>query len=249
MPQLFCHGTDCYRYRSREYDTEDGPWDPISGGAGAVLGTVGSLMMGVADMPVEFFKLFSKSDMPKTTSENRQSSEQSTSGTRSQHASITSSASTSTTDVGALTPSQSNSSLPDVSTPLASPTLERAVTGSGTASPKPMSRTGTDSTTSKHRSSLAEAFQHHRSRSRSPSREPSLPQHHKPNPNRDIEAMIQSGKGVGRMVGEGFKSPMDFTLAVSRGFHNAPKLYGDTVREPGKVTDLQSGLREAGKVR
>jgi len=44
------------------------------------------------------------------------------------------------------------------------------------------------------------------------------------------------------------KSPMDFTLGIARGFHNAPKLYGDdTVRPQEKVTDLQSGLKAAGK--
>jgi hypothetical protein len=42
---------------------------------------------------------------------------------------------------------------------------------------------------------------------------------------------------------------MDFSLGIARGFHNAPKLYGDdTVRPQAKVTDLQSGLKAAGKV-
>lgn len=45
-----------YRYRPREYDSEDGPWDPISGGASALLGTIGSLMMGFADFPVEIVR-------------------------------------------------------------------------------------------------------------------------------------------------------------------------------------------------
>jgi hypothetical protein len=42
---------------------------------------------------------------------------------------------------------------------------------------------------------------------------------------------------------------MDFTMGLARGFHNAPKLYGDdTVRPQERVTDLQSGLKAAGKV-
>jgi hypothetical protein len=45
------------------------------------------------------------------------------------------------------------------------------------------------------------------------------------------------------------KSPLDFTLGLARGFHNAPKLYGDdTVRPQAKVTDFQSGIKAAGKV-
>ena len=42
---------------------------------------------------------------------------------------------------------------------------------------------------------------------------------------------------------------MDFTLGLARGFHNAPKLYGDeSVRPADKITDFQSGLKAAGKV-
>lgn len=64
-----------------------------------------------------------------------------------------------------------------------------------------------------------------------------------------LENAIGASKGVSRIVGAGMKSPMDFTLGLARGFHNAPKLYGDdTVRPQEKVTDFQSGLRAAGKV-
>ena len=38
-------------------------------------------------------------------------------------------------------------------------------------------------------------------------------------------------------------------MSVHQGFHNAPKLYGSEVREPGKVKGFKSGLKEAGKVR
>ena len=50
---LFAH---LCRYRPREYDSEDGPWDPISGATAALLGTFGSMMMGFADMPVEVLR-------------------------------------------------------------------------------------------------------------------------------------------------------------------------------------------------
>jgi len=63
-----------------------------------------------------------------------------------------------------------------------------------------------------------------------------------------LDTAIGAGKGVQRIVAAGMKSPMDFTLGIARGFHNAPKLYGDdTVRPQEKVTDLQSGLKAAGK--
>ena len=72
-----------------------------------------------------------------------------------------------------------------------------------------------------------------------------------PSPARDITmgTAIGAGKGFGRMVDAGLKSPMDFTLSLARGFHNAPKLYGDkSVRPSERITGFQSGLRAAGKV-
>ena len=43
--------------------------------------------------------------------------------------------------------------------------------------------------------------------------------------------------------------PTDFALSLSKGFHNAPKLYHDDTVEPvPKVIGINSGLRAAGKV-
>lgn len=40
---------------------------------------------------------------------------------------------------------------------------------------------------------------------------------------------------------------MDLSLAIAQGFHNAPRLYGDsTVRTPPRISGIQSGLRAAG---
>ena len=53
------------RYRPREYDSEDGPWDPISGGASALLGTISSLAMGFADFPVEIIRALKSKPLEK----------------------------------------------------------------------------------------------------------------------------------------------------------------------------------------
>lgn len=42
--------------RHKEWETDAGPYEPISGGAGALLGTIGSVMMGVGDFPKEIFR-------------------------------------------------------------------------------------------------------------------------------------------------------------------------------------------------
>ena len=58
-----------------------------------------------------------------------------------------------------------------------------------------------------------------------------------------------TGKGLGKIVGAGFKAPMTFTHGLTRGFHNVPKLYGEDVREYENVVDIKSGLTVSAKVR
>jgi hypothetical protein len=63
-----------------------------------------------------------------------------------------------------------------------------------------------------------------------------------------METGAGTAKGVNRIIGAGFKAPMDFSMALSKGFHNAPKLYGDdTVRKSERVDDFGSGQRAAWK--
>ncbi|KAI9887544.1 MAG: hypothetical protein M1823_000635 [Watsoniomyces obsoletus] len=43
-------------------------------------------------------------------------------------------------------------------------------------------------------------------------------------------------------------APMEISMAIAQGLHNAPRLYGDsTVRRPTRVTGIHSGLRAAGE--
>ena len=63
------------------------------------------------------------------------------------------------------------------------------------------------------------------------------------------QAGLGATKGIGKIMGEGLKSPMTFTYGLAKGFRNAPKLYGDdTVRQPDKITGVQSGFKAVGKV-
>ena len=62
-----------------------------------------------------------------------------------------------------------------------------------------------------------------------------------------FEDVLNTGKGVSKIVSAGFKSPMDFTHGLAKGFHNAPKLYGDNVRKNEPITDFRSGIMAASK--
>jgi len=65
-----------------------------------------------------------------------------------------------------------------------------------------------------------------------------------PNP---LDAAMGTGKGLSRIIGVGLRSPMDFSLALAKGFHNVPKLYGEEVRSVDRVTGFKSGITTASK--
>lgn len=54
-------------------------------------------------------------------------------------------------------------------------------------------------------------------------------------------------KSIIRAGRSSVRAPMDVSLAVAQGFHNAPRLYGDEVRRPARITGFHSGMRAAGK--
>jgi hypothetical protein len=239
--------------------TDDGPWDPISGGASALLGTLASLTMGVADFPVEIFKAFRGKMRDSNTG--------------------TSSAATESLASVSQAPFQTDLSSDSASRQAGDWTSETATLRSSSSGPSDtvpsngsdnrMGRsfsaetpaTSTAATTSLPRGSslrqaLRDTISRSRSRSRSRDRKPdsrsSSPRGQKKEfdpSNITLDSAIGAGRGISRIVQAGVKSPMDFTLGLARGFHNAPKLYGDdTVRPQEKVTDFQSGLKAAGKV-
>ena len=103
------------------------------------------------------------------------------------------------------------------------------------------------------KSALTGSLSRSSSRGSSPSRQASQHHHRSLSGSQagqiSLDAAVGAGKSIRQIVGAGLKSPMDFTLSLARGFHNAPKLYGDeSVRQADKVTGLQSGLKAAGKV-
>ncbi|MCJ1396440.1 hypothetical protein MMC18_009330 [Xylographa bjoerkii] len=248
-------------YRPKELDSEDGPLEPITGGASALLGTIGSLMMGVADFPVEIFKALSS-----------RSSEDSKIGD-----STTSSVSASSSEVNSATGKLDKPSIspgypqPRSPTPVTNDrNSPRHDTNSGIASNSPrtssleaqgtMSRQSSDRETSVEAASVSgpEASDNNDEASSKPlSKGFPLKESTSKRPSasgsdaiREIsfDTAMGAGKGVGRIVGAGLKSPMDFTLSLAKGFHNAPKLYGDdSVRQADRITGFQSGLKAAGK--
>ncbi|ETN42819.1 uncharacterized protein HMPREF1541_01977 [Cyphellophora europaea CBS 101466] len=246
---------DLKLYRAREYETEDGPWEPITGGAAALIGTIGNFSMGIADLPVEMLRsLKIASNDVKEAHEKHRRSQSTTPEAGSQNVS-----STDLTKVGSnrsteTLPKPTPASPPEVASPLSSPPGTPSLTSA---------RTIVDDETREGRKQSAmssvlssEGEPRHRRRwsrhgSRSQSRDPRVGEENKHADDMSyitVESAISGAKGIGRIASAGIKSPMDFTLSIAKGFHNAPKLYGDeTVRKSEKITDFQSGLKAAGK--
>jgi len=226
--------------------------------------------MGVADFPIEIFKAVKKGNQVKTSKEPSTSTSgtstptipsQSDSSIISPVSQETSEPATyftsqpSTTSTDATHESAGSSSIGNSSsapqTPLTSTTSHGETRGSSL-------KDALRGTLSKARSRSASRDRFHR-RTDSADGKPGSPCSRSNSRTRTkqefdpskitIDNAIGAGKGIQRIVAAGMKSPMDFTLGIARGFHNAPKLYGDdTVRPQEKVTDFQSGLKAAGKV-
>ncbi|ORX93206.1 hypothetical protein BCR34DRAFT_594746 [Clohesyomyces aquaticus] len=260
-------------FRPREYETDDGPWDPITGGATAIIGTATTMMMGVADFPIETMKLLGIHPESKK-GKSAQGSQAGTSTPESRIGRPTDSRSTTNTRASA---SSSASTLPGVNTPLAelptgsaddvtpsrhsssseisrvtSPTgrssfMAQAMrastqvshTRSRSASPCPIDRFRHNHSQSQTSSDSRSAQSSSNTKYEHPVRSPTGTTFGDRIASFNPEAAVHTGKGLQRIVGAGFKSPMEFTLNVAKGFHNVPKLYGGSgVRTAAKELGL-----------
>ncbi|QSZ29661.1 hypothetical protein DSL72_004177 [Monilinia vaccinii-corymbosi] len=239
---------DLKLYRPKEYETEDGPWDPISGGATALLGTIASVSMGFADFPIEIFRKVKRDKeaylAAKESSNSASAGRKSSVKSQSRDHLLLDERSLSSVDASLRQAAESSAKTSYESTLRHSDDIATPLTPTSTlSSPSNITSPGIKHTNSL-RQVLKENIRPCHSRSDSGS---GTPKEFDPS-KLTIENAMGAGKGISRIVGAGLKSPMDFTLGLARGFHNAPKLYGDdTVRPQEKVTDFQSGLKAAGK--
>ncbi|OJD14916.1 hypothetical protein AJ78_04775 [Emergomyces pasteurianus Ep9510] len=208
---------DLKLYRPREYHTEPGPRDPITGGASALMGTLGDFTMGIADVPTEILMAITGSACRAHAKRKSKYASNSRKGSLQHSLTETSSA-----------PSRASTTTPS-ETEIASESSTPIVSGEDNS----------DNTTERTSSSSLERDDSTLRSAKS-----------KPSERRNITStdVVCAGQAARRIINLGLKSPMDFALGVSKGFHNAPKLYGDTtVRDTPKVTGFHSGLKAAGK--
>jgi hypothetical protein len=239
--------TQSNRYRSVEYNTEDQPPDPVSAGAASLIGDLSGIGLAIADVPRELFKSRRPKDgqSPESSNPPGSSSKLTTGSTEAI------SQTESNTDISSLASREKEDvEVPEATTADAGRSyseIDRTVTSSPKsflesrkeASPGGDADDATSNTTPRNRSrtrassdQLSQAFYR---------RDPS------PLGAR-LDATVEAGRSVGRVVSTGVKSPMNFCLGLAKGFRNIPRLYNDdTVRPIEKVTDLNSGIKIAGK--
>ena len=221
---------DLKLFRPQEYEIDEGPWDPISGGFVAACAAFSGMAMGLADFPSETLKAL---QLPFRYSR-RQSQASVPTIARKRETSNVGERSTPPTS-----PEQSQTSL-DVQESLAR--VRSPPNPSGLSSP----------TSNIGSSSMSDALQgqlspkpDNASRSRVRSR-------NEYGSGKDHDMLRQTGvhtsKGLGRFAKALVQSPMELSMSFTKGFHNLPKLWGDdTVRPQAQVSDFMSGAKAAGK--
>ena len=230
---------DLKLYRAVEYHVDEGPPEPIIGGAAALIGTLSEMGAGVVDMPAEILKSMKfgeykkkdvSNDPPSTGSDTPTDSAAAPDRNHSRSPSMSAQATLDTAKDKALAdPESAKGKEREDSRP------SRAMSNALSANGSPRNRRWSLSGSRSRNASPAGA---NRERSPLPGDVGQI----------GLESIMGATKAGGHIVKVGLKSPMDFTMSLAQGFHNAPKLYGDTtVRKPTRVTDFQSGLKAAGK--
>lgn len=228
---------DLKLYRPQEYETDEGPWDPISGGFVAVMGAFSDMSLGIFEFPSETVRAL---QLPFTSS--RQQSHASASTTTMKRE---------TSKSGNKPPSfplpqQSQMGFDGKETLPRSPSRPSSETS---PSSRLSSSNSTHETSSmsdaKHGQPSSSAEQNAASRRQDRSR-------HKSASTKNHDMMRQTGvhtrKGIGRFTKALVQSPMEISMGFTKGFHNLPKSWGDdTVRPQAQVNGFLSGAMAAGK--
>ncbi|OCK75557.1 glycosyltransferase family 1 protein [Lepidopterella palustris CBS 459.81] len=221
---------DLKLFRPREYYTDEGPWDPISGGAAACWRAFSGMAMGVAEFPSETLKPL---HIPVGSS--RQQSQESvpTIARKCETSHVGERPTPPTSPEQSQTSLNVQESLTRVRSPpnlsgLSSPTLNIGSNSMSDALQGQLSPKQDDASRSRVRSRNESGF------------------------GKDHDMLRQTGvhtsKGLGRIVKAAVQAPMEASVSVTKGFHNLPKLWGDdTVRPQEQVSDFKSGAMAAGK--
>ena len=208
--------------RSREYNTEAQPWDPITACVSSLTSDIGGMVLGVvADMPRVAYKA-TTSQIKKDKSPSSPPLEDITHPDN-------------TTDFTEPQSFRASHKEAVVNKAVSASSCDMEGTISGQATPigqssAPFRQSGTVESSAGQAGLSA------------------IPPPLTPFDPARIENALNITQEVNRLVIKGARTPMNACLGLAKGFRNAPRLYNDeTIRPIEKVTGLTSGLRVAGK--
>ncbi|KAI6783136.1 Sterol 3-beta-glucosyltransferase UGT80B1-like protein [Emericellopsis cladophorae] len=224
---------DLKLYQPKDYNTEAQPPDPISAAASSLVMDATGIGMAIADMPREMLKSKPRSSPKKSEETTGPQTPQSEAGTRPQ--------TNEADDTPFTADSRSELGLIDSDKTMQSSTAGPS-SSVGDAASTHTASSDTTATSAAHPPTTSRASGAQLNQALN-ARRPSSPVGEF-----SLNAAVGAGKSVGKIVGTGVKSPMNFCLGLAKGFRNVPTLYNDeTVRPVEKVTDISSGLKVAGK--
>lgn len=229
--------------RHVEWNDFEGPGEPVSGIAGSLMSSVGGFFGGVGGIPYRIAKANKKrrerKEEKKTQSKkNKKRSDEKASQQNGKHAN------------GAL--KESVEAKTEAGAPAtqaidhATKAQETLTTGTnGSAGPAQPQPTGDEEEEEEEEdlpqrieTSTTNALRTSVSRATASTTDAD-------NPAKDVVKQI--GRGTVKSAAALARAPVDLSVALAQGFHNAPRLYGDdTVRPPPRVTGIRSGLKAAG---
>lgn len=223
---------DIILYRSRNYDTEPQPRDPITGGGVAILGSIGDVILNVVDIKNDHRKPSSQVDAKSPTSPilepmtgtNREISE--------------------APEVSSMIATLSNGLESFVEEELPGREYDRL--GFNTDSQERCLSIEGNPTQSLKRNRYTHPLEIGNIETPQPQVDASsaIPETSKV----EFDTIIKAGKTATKIIDMSWRVPMEFTIGVAKGLHNAPLLYGDdSVREMQPVTGIKSGLKAAGQ--
>ncbi len=214
---------DLKLFRPQEHYTDEGPWDPISGGFTAFVRAFGGMTMGLADVPSETWRAL---QMPAGRSRQQSQASASTTASRSEVSHV---GERSTSSISSRRGRQSFVGED-------SPTLAR----------NPSNLSGRSTLTSNvPTQGQSDPRQDDPGRGPSRSRNGSDAGNQ---PDMLRPTGVHVSKGAGRFVKAVVQGPVDISVNFARGFHNMPRLWGDdTVRPQERVSDFKSGVKAVGR--
>jgi len=232
--------------RHNEWNDFEGPGEPLTGGATAIMGTVTGIASGIGSVPFRLRKTAKRRTMQE---ERRKRKAKEAEAKKSVHKSLEKNGNPKSVN-GSIEGKQTTNKV-DGDKPSATEGVQKGITDRVAAEHRNTVAPGEKTPGSgmrKHTSSGEPISQNQDTNAESNDYFDKESIATAPDDNPAEEYAKDVGGGIGRTGEAVARLPMDLTLAVAQGFHNAPRLYGDsTVRKPTRITGVKSGLKAAGE--